>query len=317
MPNWLPSLNALRALEALSRCNSYRAAAEELRVTPAAIKQLVTKLEESLGKKLVERQGRGIALTEAAKIATPDLNLGMRHLTDAVHKMRSPIETERLIISVEASLATTWLVPRLENFRAVNPNINVLIDSSQRIVDLTRSDVDIAIRYGVTNPAGLVVLRLFDDLVHPACSPSMARQLPALSSLDQLADVPLIHWDMSRLPWAKETVKWFDWSEWAKRAGLPALDTTRGLRFNDYGLAIQAAISGQGFVLASWPILQDQLDAGLLVKPFQNSALKTGIGYDLVTTQQARTRPAVATFCNWIQQHAATTQTRSHSPPLA
>ncbi len=301
----MPSLNSLRALEAVARHQSYQGAAEELRVTPAAIKQLVGKLEDALGKKLVGRQGRGIALTETAKAATGNLSLGMRHMADAVQKMQGAHSGERLIVSVEASLATTWLVPRLEDFRARHPNINVLIDSSQRIVDLSRTEVDVAIRYGVKSAADLIIHRLFDDVVFPACSPACASGPPAIEVIEQLLEVPLIHWDMSQLPWATRTRRWFDWGEWATKSGLEGLDTSSGLRFSDYGLAVQAAISGQGIILASWPILRDPIDAGLLVQPFPNCSLSTGIGYDLVMTKKASHRPEVDAFVEWLKRTAS------------
>ncbi len=300
MPDWMPSLNSLRALEAVARHLSYQRAAEELHVTPAAVKQLVVKLETVLGRKLVKRQGRGIALTEVAMFGANDLGIAMRHMTDAVQKMRVHEENKRLIITVEASFATTWLVPRLEDFRSRYPGINVLIDSSQRIVDLAHSEVDIAIRYGVKSDENLIVQRLFDDLVYPACSPSLAAGPPPLTAIEQLAQTPLIHWDMSQLPWANATRRWFDWGEWVKHFGIKGVDVSKGLRFSDYGLAVQAATSGQGVILASWPILKDPLDAGLLVQLFPDSVRSTDIGYDLVTTNEACKRPAVTAFTEWL-----------------
>ena len=300
MSEWMPSLNALRALEAVARRSSYAGAAQELNVTPAAVKQLVLKLEDALGVALVERRGRGIALTDAAKAAAPDLALAMRHLTGAVHKMRSHQGRARLIVTVEASLATTWLVPRLEDFRAKHPGINVLIDSSQQIAELTQGDVDAAIRYGVAPRAGLKTIRLFDDQVFPACSPAQALNVSDGAGIEHLKSMPLIHWDMAQLPWANATRRWFDWDAWADQVGVSGLETSKGLRFSDYGLAVQAAISGQGVILASWPILQDPFDAGLLVQLFPESARSTGIGYDLVTTDQASKRPEVAAFSEWL-----------------
>lgn len=300
MSEWLPSLNALRAFEAVARHLSYRDAAVELAVTPAAVKQLVAKLEDALGARLVVRQGRGLALTDAAQAGQGDLSLAIRHIEDAVRRMRAPADPTRVIVTVEASFATTWLVPRLEAFRSLHPGISVLIDSSQQIVDLARSDVDIAIRYGVAAKDGRPQQRLFDDLVFPACSPSLAAGPPALTSLDQLADAPLIHWDMSALPWANETRRWFNWSEWARLTGVEGIDPTKGLRFSDYGLAVQAATSGQGVVLASWPILRDPFDAGLLVRPFADSARSTGIGYDLLLSDAGELRPEAQAFADWV-----------------
>jgi len=304
MINWMPSLNSLRALEAVARHQSYQKAAEELKVTPAAVKQLVNKLEKGVGRSLVKRRGRGIALTDTALLATTDLGLAMRHLADAVQKMRTMQTRDRLIVSVEASLANTWLGTRLETFHAQHPNMNVLIESSQRIVDLTRSDVDVAIRYGVPRDPNLITYRLFDDVVFPVSSPALRDKFWAKSDAEKLLEAPLIHWDMSHLPWAKETRKWFDWEEWTKGSGLNDVDASRGLRFSDYGLAVQAAISGQGVILASLPILQDPIDAGLLVPFYPDSSKTTGIGYDLVMTQRSSTLPQVRLFSDWLRRLA-------------
>ncbi|WP_420860621.1 LysR substrate-binding domain-containing protein [Algirhabdus cladophorae] len=305
MTEWLPSLNALRALEAVGRNQSYPRAAEELGVTPAAVKQLVAKLEGAFGQRLVVRNGRGIALTPAATCAQSDLAAAMQSLTNGVRKMRDFEAPQRLIVSVEASLATTWLVQRLPGFRKENPGIDVLIDSTQKIVDLKNSDVDVAIRYGVAPDPQLVTERLFDDRVFPACSPALAQELQQAAPSKHFTSAPLIHWDLSDQPWAKTTKKWFDWSEWATRHQIATMDTNSGLRFSDYGLAVQAAISGQGVILASWPILLDPLEAGLLVQPFPNYAERPGLGYDLVTTAASLEKPEVMAFKHWMMRVAA------------
>ncbi|MEO1602086.1 MAG: LysR substrate-binding domain-containing protein [Pseudomonadota bacterium] len=306
MENWLPSLNALRAFEAVARHQSYVLAAEELRVTPAAVKQLVRKLEDTLGAKLVERAGRGIAITPLGAAAARDLLLAMHHLGAAAKTLRARADRRRLILTVEASFATTWLVPKLEAFRLRHPGIGVLIDSSQQVVDLETSEADAAIRYGVGRSPGLVVRRLFDDVVLPACSPSLAEGPPRLTEVGQLTEVPLIHWDLAQLPWARETRRWFDWDEWSVRSGGPRLDTSSGLRFSDYGLAVQAATSGRGMIIASWPILKDLFDAGLLVHPFPEIARSTELGYDFVTTPAAFERPELQAFYAWLAETAET-----------
>lgn len=300
MEDWLPSLNALRAFEAVARHQSFRKAAEELRVTPAAVKQLVRKLEESLGTRLVIRSGRGIALTPVGSAGTRELVQAMHHLSAAVRTMRASQGTRRLIVTVEASFATTWLVPKLEDFRSKHPGISVLIDSSQKVVDLAGSEADAAIRYGVESAGGLIVRRLFDDRVFPACSPSLANGPPRLTRLDQLAAVPLIHWDMAQLTWATATRRWFEWDQWVQRTDAPQIDTSKGLRFSDYGLAVQAATSGKGMIIASWPILKDLFDAGLLVQPFPETARSIGLGYDFVATPSDYERPEVRAFCDWL-----------------
>lgn len=303
MNSSLPSLNALRAFEAVARHLHYPAAAEELNVSPAAVKQLIGKLESSVGAKLIVRDGRGLALTHTGSASLQDLSSAMSLIKSSVQKMREQKSLKRLIVSVEASLATAWLVPKLQEFRMLYPDIAVLIDSSQEIVDLARSDVDVAIRYGVDNDNSLVTQRLFDDQIFPACSPSLMKGSNRIATPADLARVPLIHWDLSKLTWAKNTVKWFSWETWLQRSDGDATAMDGGLRFSDYGLAVQAAIAGQGVVLASWPILKDVLSAGQLVRPF-NEVVRTDTGYDIVTTELNSNRQEVEVFTSWIMKVA-------------
>lgn len=303
MSDWLPSLNALRAFEAVSRHLSYQRAAEELRVTPAAVKQLVSKLETAIGAPLIRRKGRGLELTVRGARGQEDLAAAMRLLGTSVQKLRSQDADRRLVVSVEASFATAWLVPRLEGFRAQHPDVTVLIDSNQTIVDVARGDIDVAIRYGVESPGGLVVHRLFEDEIFPVCSPALAAGPPGLTRLADLRRVPLIHWDISQLPWATATRRWFTWDSWLKQAGAADLMTDQGLLFSEYGQAIQAAIAGQGVMLASWPILRDQIEAGVLVAPFRER-VTTDIGYEVVAAPEALARPDVAAFVGWVKAAA-------------
>lgn len=300
MTDWMPSLNALRAFEAVARHLSYRAAADELRVTPGAVKQLVVKLEASLGLTLIERKGHKLVLTAAGEVGKDGCSLAMRQLTETVRAMRRTQARKSVIVSVEASLAAAWLASRLGAFWAKHPDIDLLVDTSQLIVDLTNSEVDVAIRYGVPRKPELWSKRLFPDFVFPACSPSLAEGPPQLRTLSQLRDVPLIHWNTTQMRWAQATSRWFSWEQWFLHVGLEGVNTSAGQRFSDYGLAVQAATAGQGVMLAGWPALQDTLEAGLLVCPFDDCIVETDIGFDLVTTHEARGRPEVMAFIDWL-----------------
>ncbi|MEM9147406.1 MAG: LysR substrate-binding domain-containing protein [Pseudomonadota bacterium] len=295
----MPSLNALRAFEAASRLLSYRAAADELNVTPGAVKHMVAKLEASLGAQLLRRMGQGLELTPHGAAGMADLSLGMRHFSEAVQKMRRHRPHKRVILSVESSLASTWLSPKLDQFWAQYPDIDLLVDVSQHIKDLHRGEVDVAIRYGVARTPGLRAVRLFEDLVFPACSPALAAR-EKLKDVRQLGSVPLIHWDMQQMHWARETRRWFSWDGWLHHVGVAGVDAAKGKRFSDYALAVQAATSGQGVMLAGWPAMADTLEAGLLVCPFAGGIVETDIGFDLVTREDADQRPEVAAFTTWL-----------------
>lgn len=299
MAHPLPSLNSLRAFEVVSRHLNYHSAARELNVTPAAVKQLVSKLESTIGEKLLKREGHGLALTARGRDSCNDLTLAMEKLTSSVNTMRGKSRPNQLVVTVETSFATAWLVPKLDLFRSVHPDISVLIDSTQNIVDLNRNEVDIAIRYGVQNHDGMIARRLFDDQIFPACSPALAAGPPAITRFQDLNTVPLIHWDMSQLEWVRETKRWFAWERWLAYVEVKDVSTEGGIHFSDYGLALQAAIAGQGMLLASWPILREPIESGLLVCPFQER-VTTDIGYDLVTTADNQHRPEVRAFSDWI-----------------
>ena len=277
-------------------------------MTPAAVKQLVVKLEAAVGAPLFSRDGRALRLTPAGAAGRDDVARGMAHFTDAIAKMRAAHAGRRLIVTAEASLATAWLAPRLAAFKAAHPEVNVLLDSSQDLVDLATSDVDIAIRYGAAKDAGRDAPRLFPDEIFAACSPSLAAKIAA----EGIGAAPLIHWDLSLAPKAVNTRRWFNWPVWFQAANLPEPCDETGLRFSDYNLAVQAAIADQGLVLASWPILRDTFDAGLLVSPFE-ARVVTDIGYDLRVAPRAETRAEARAFVDWLLTMAR----RESSQPLS
>jgi LysR family glycine cleavage system transcriptional activator len=311
MSEWLPSLNALRAFAAVCRHLSYARAAEELHVTPAAVKQLVRKLEDSVGHPLVLRHGRGLAVSPAGLAGLEELSLGFARIDRAVERMRRHSDRQRLIVSVEPSFATAWLVPRLDRFRKDNADVDVLIDSSLKLADLERGEADTAIRFGAAPEPPLIGHRLFDERLCAFCSPALVRGENALQRVEDLHRVTLLHWEMSELGWATATRKWMEWQSWLDKVGVRRIDRKRGIRFNDYNLAVQSAIAGQGVVLGSLPVLHDLVEAGLLVNPFAE-IVDTNIGYDLVTPEESLARPEVRRFANWIIAEARSTQLHSH-----
>ena len=299
MSDWLPSLNALKAFEAGSRHLNYARAAEELRVTPAAVKQLVGKLEEALGTQLVKRSGRGLQLTSSGQSGCNMLTSGFTQIRDAVAAMRALDTRKRLIVSVEPSFATAWLVPKLESFRENNDAVDVLIDSSLKIVDLEGGAADIAVRFGKAPQGKLVSHRLFDEQLCAFCSPSLVSGPRKLNTVDDLQHATLLHWDLSGLSWAHATRRWMGWQPWLAEVGADHISSATGVRFSDYNLAVQAAIAGQGVVLGSLPVLHNLVQANLLVCPFREQ-VTTDIGYDLVTTHRALQRAEVKAFMDWV-----------------
>ena len=270
------------------------------------MKPLVRKLEGSVGHPLVVRQGRGVAISPAGLAGVEELALGFARIGRAVDQMRKHSDRRRLIVSVEPSFATAWLVPRLDRFRKDNADVDVLIDSSLNLADLERGEADAAVRFGAETEPPLRGHRLFDERLCAFCSPALVRGEMALRRVQDLQRATLLHWDMSELRWATATRKWMEWHAWLDKVGARQVDWKRGVRFNDYNLAVQAAIAGQGVVLGSLPVLHDLVEAGLLVNPFAE-IVDTNIGYDLVTSEQSLARPEVQRFASWIVAEARST----------
>ena len=301
MSNWLPSLNALRAFEATARKKSYRKAAEELGVTTAAVKQLVEKLENLLGEKLFLGRGQNLKITSVGEIGLEELSISFKQIERTVNRMKSYKNKNRLVITCEPSFASAWLVPRLNKFKTLNPSIEVLIDSSPKVVSLSDGSIDLAIRFGVNDYSSrLNVERLYDESLAPYCSPSLIHGSKKISKFSEIENYPLLRWDTSQFNWSNNTKRWMDWENWIKFAKLDTtLNLNYGPKFTEYNLALQCAIAGQGFILGSTPVLSDLIKKGLLIDPF-NLSIKTDLGYDLVYEKKAFIKPEIEKFISWI-----------------
>ncbi len=299
MSSWLPSLNSLRAFETVARHLNYRAAAAELHVTPAAVKQLVKKLEDSLSVTLLAKKGRGLELTDEGKLISSDLSRGFAYISDSVQRLRKRSARKQLIISVDPSFAAAWLIPNLEEFRSHNPDLDIFVDSSMRIVDLETDSADIAIRFGVPVNRNYFTLRLYDEALAALCSPMLANGPPKLSSIEDISHVRLLKWDLSEFGWSKTTQQWNQWRYWLDQVGASHVEPGEGLQINDYNLAVQAAIAGQGMIIGSLPVLASLIEQKLLCNPFREVA-HPDIGYDLVALHSAFSNPDVKNFVDWI-----------------
>ena len=191
----LPPLNALRAFETAARHLSFRRAAEELFVTPAAISHQIKGLEDYLGVMLFHRLNKSLLLTEAGQAALPALRDGFERLAEAVEILRADSPSRLLTVSVAPSFASKWLVPRLERFRQSVPGIDIRIDATSRCVDFIRDRVDVGIRYGAGDYPGLHSDCLRDDEVMPVCSPALLAGEYPLQQPDDLRHHTLLHID--------------------------------------------------------------------------------------------------------------------------
>lgn len=288
-------LNGLRALESVGRLGSLQRAADELGVSPGAISQQIIKAEAQLGRTVFERTRRGLKPTEFGARFLDRLTAGFRALDEAVGSSRRHAD-DILTISVAPVLASKWLVPRLSRYSRLHPGVQVRLDASTALVNPDASDIDIGIRVGEGNWPDVKTEFLLHQEIFPVCAPDIAAILKEPA-------------DLLKVPVVRDANSNLSWNTWLSRHGLSEDQLRPGNSFTDASLALDAAIAGQGVMLA-WPILAEYaLSVGTLVAPFPEMA-RTGYAYWLISSATRREEKKVRAFKDWIQEEIAETARR-------
>lgn len=289
MKRSLPPLNGLRAFEAAARHMSFTDAAEELSVTQAAISHQVRGLEQRLGLKLFVRRNRSLLLSEAGQAYLPSVRAAFDQLNEATEKLLQKDKGGNLTVTTTSSFAVKWLVPRLGGFQRSHPEIDVRISTGTSLVDFSREDVDIGIRYGRGQWGNLTAERLVAEDVMPVCAPSLLKGPNGLRKPADLKRFTLLH--IGNFP--------DDWQVWLTAAGVKGVDASRGVSFDFALAAYQAAMDGLGVALGRNPLVEPDLKAGRLVVPFEFKR-SSDFAYYLVYPPEAIRRRKIKAFRDWI-----------------
>lgn len=295
----LPQLHAMRAFESAARHLSFSRAADELGVSPAAISQQIQQVEEFAGQPLFRRLARKVELTDAGRAAFHHAAAGMAAFLEAARLMRLPLRGQRVSLSVAPSFAAKWLVPRLERFNALHPNIEVWVLADMALTDFAIADIDLAIRYGPGGYASVYSERLLSETVTPVCSPALAAGETGLKSLGDLAHVSLLHDESPDRDPSCPT-----WPMWLLARGLDEVDGSKGLRLNQSSLVIEAAAAGKGVALAKGQLAAADLASGRLITPFVDAAMPLNYAYWLVWPRGRTVSPGLKAFLDWIRDEA-------------
>lgn len=297
MKRALLPLNALRAFEAAAKHLSFKKAADDLGVTPAAISQQIRTLEDYLDVRLFRRSNRGLILTERAQMSLAPLRDGFELLDSAVEMIRDTGQSDTLRVSVSPSLAGKWLVPRLNRFYEENSKVIVKINASMDITDFKDGEADLAIRYGNGNYPGLHVEPLLKESIIAVCSPTLLTESGKISPED-IAQLTVIYDDNSM-----EGDGAPSWAMWQKAAGIEVVGGQRALHFNQTSLAIEAAIAGKGIALAKSSIAEGDIKAGRLARVF-DAELPVNFAHYIVCPKQNLRIKNVKAFIDWIKEEA-------------
>lgn len=258
----IPPLPTLRTFEAVARKGSFTLAARDLAITQSAVSHQIKALEEFLGVPLFWRHNPGIELTEDGKILLEAVRAGLDVILAATDRIRYRNQSGILTIAVPTAFAMWWLVPRLGRFATLHPNIEIRLSMlDHRSPDFVRDGLDAAI---VSHPADRAPtdneIFLFREESYPVCSPILLKQ-PREDKQFDLTGYTLIEED----PAPDQALAW---SYWLERLKVSADNTQPRLRFSHYGVALSAAIDGLGVALGRSPMINAELEAGRLVRPY-------------------------------------------------
>jgi LysR family glycine cleavage system transcriptional activator len=285
----LPPLTMLRAFEAAARHGGYSAAGRELNVTHAAVGQQVRGLEERLGVSLMRREGRGLALTPEGERLAATLREALDLIREGVGALVDGAAERPVQVTTTTAFAAGWLAPRLGAFRAAHPDVEMMLNPSTQVVDLARSEFDLAVRYGAGSWDGLVAEPLFVSPKVVVGTPELVGSTPVATPADLL-----------RYPWIQE-LGVDEWRVWLAERGV-AVGEKRDVHHLPGHMAVDALRTGQGVGFIARVLVEADLEAGRLVMLFDASE-PGKVGYHLVR-RPGRMRPSAAVFAEWLRREA-------------
>lgn len=297
MTGHLPGTRGLKTLEAACRHLNFSKAAAELGLTPAAVSHQVKEFEDQIGVRLFRRSARIVSLTPAGEIMHAAAREAMEDLTRAMLNARRTGQIQRLQIFSGNTVASKWLLPRIDKFTQAHPSLDIELHISDRIQDHDRANSDISFWWGNGDHAGMRVDRLFEHKLYPVCSPKLIEERGLPKEPRDLLGYKLIH-----VSWrSREGVSWPDWREWLLAADVGDFNDSSGLHFPNSGHALQAATAGHGVALGDAFLIADDIAAGRLIRLFDLSiGGPPGYSYEVMSPLAVADNELVAGFRNWV-----------------
>jgi LysR family glycine cleavage system transcriptional activator len=288
----VPPLNPLHFFEVASRVGSFTKAAELLRVSPSAVSRQITALESYLDVRLFHRARGGNVLTDVGREYYNKISPAFAAIAAATDRVKRAQDTIPINVRVPSTFAVRFLIPRLSDFRAKYPQINVRIITGFGPVDFLREDVDVSIQVGAGRWSGVGSRALFANWVQPMCSPRFLEGRPPINKIDDLLGLRLLISKNRRE----------DWADWLKAAGRPdfPLSESEVIEFPNSMLAFQAAADGLGVVIGQLPLLLPQFSEHALVT-LLGPCVRQGSYYGVWRGDSGPTQK-VRQFLSWLQQ---------------
>jgi LysR family glycine cleavage system transcriptional activator len=283
-----PSLNFLNTFESVARHLSFTNAAKELFVTQAAVSHQIKALEEYLGVKLFHREKRKVLLTDEGQKLLPSVVSGLQGIADSLDNIRNYETEDTIVVGVGSSFSANWLVHRLGAFYQKYPEVNLHLKISNNDPAFGADGTDLAVVWGKGDWQGLMCEKLMVVEFTPVCSPDLLKKTHPLKTPEDLIHYPLL-----------DDPDYNIWQEWMEEAGIPERKYKRRTVIRDSNVLIHSTLEGHGISLCAVGIVQEYLDSGRLIRPFELSITGGGFYY-LVYPEKALRKPLVRLFKTWL-----------------
>jgi DNA-binding transcriptional LysR family regulator len=294
----------LRTFETVARHRNYRLAADELALTQSAVSRQIQSFEEELGVRLFARHTRAVELTSHGVELLASVGNLLSQLDLTVRQIRHKASRQTVSITTFASLASMWLIPRLEMFQRAHPEIDIRVEASDTALDLEAAGVDIALRYGPASRMPAHAVRLFGEQLTPMASPWLLKNSPPVRDTQDLKNFTLIE----SIDASHTHLDWLTWQRWLESRQVTGLQPKQWLHFNYAYQMVQAAMSGQGVVLARLPMVAESLANGDLVEVLPQGRIESPMGYWLIMNTRSTERPEIDNFSRWLKEQACATR---------
>jgi len=286
----LPPTATLRAFEVATRHATFTSASEELHVTQSAVSHQLKHLEEIWGLQLFQR-GKSLTLTPAGAALAPIVREFFLNLEATLADLREQKGRVRLKVSTTYSFALKWLLPRLPGLSRQHPEILVTLETTDKAINFSSTEPDVAIRFGNGNYPGLHSEFMFREQIFPVASPDLLARLGTPRKPAELLRYPLLtRAGADLVP---------KWALWFQQVGVNMSTLKESVRFADTNMTIEAALLGQGVALARSGHVEAEIADGSLVRLFK-VPFPSPVAYYFVCPKGIESQPHVVSFRNWL-----------------
>ncbi|WP_286267877.1 LysR family transcriptional regulator [Thalassotalea atypica] len=282
-------IRGLRSFCIAAKCLSFKHAASQLYLTPSAVSHQIKQLEEQLDVQLFKRQTRAIELTQAGKRFYDQVQPIISNLENTIADFTDNQQNKTITISLPEFFASELFVPKLSEWTALNPDINLQLETV-KASDQKATNTDLSVVLANGKPNGSIVHELFPISYVPACNKKIYKKW-AIHGVGALNSVPLIL-HQSR-PWS--------WHQWADKAGVNNFDPKQIIQFDSMFGVARAAQQGMGIALVPLPISRTWFSEQFLIKIFEQELI-TNDRYYLIQHQDIQSSPELVTFADWVKQ---------------